>query len=256
MDECDGPRATGGRHAADRADAEAELPGRRRARPRDEVQQAIEETRRFTALRQLGKVTFWRRRRRPRGDAHPRMRAPRPGPPRRSRGRVLLGRGGARPGAGARRMSASRSGGRSGPSTRRWRFRSPGWATRCRSPSHKTPARRNVDRPRYWRVPGRGRGPGAGRRRSGHRRPSRTGRDPRVPHDRSQLGRVLPGGVGARHRRGRSVEPRCDRGSRAGRPVRDQHDGGHEKSSSPATSCASTAPPGRLRCSHAHRKEA
>jgi pyruvate,water dikinase len=60
MDEREGPRATRRHHAAARADAEAELLAALEPGQRDEIRNAIVETHRFTALRQLGKVTFWR----------------------------------------------------------------------------------------------------------------------------------------------------------------------------------------------------
>ena len=60
MDESEGPRATGRAHAAARVDAEAELLAALEPGERDEIRNAIAETHRFTALRQLGKVTFWR----------------------------------------------------------------------------------------------------------------------------------------------------------------------------------------------------
>jgi phosphohistidine swiveling domain-containing protein len=60
MGESDGPEHTGRRRLAERLDAEAELLAAVGPGERAEVEALIEETHRFTALRQLGKVTFWR----------------------------------------------------------------------------------------------------------------------------------------------------------------------------------------------------
>jgi phosphohistidine swiveling domain-containing protein len=60
MDDREGPRATGRRLAAARVDAEAELMAALEPARREEIGNVIVETHRFTALRQLGKVTFWR----------------------------------------------------------------------------------------------------------------------------------------------------------------------------------------------------
>jgi phosphohistidine swiveling domain-containing protein len=60
MDEREGPRATRRHRVAARADAEAELLAALEPGQRGEIRNAMAETHRFTALRQLGKVTFWR----------------------------------------------------------------------------------------------------------------------------------------------------------------------------------------------------
>ena len=60
MDESEDPRVTGRHHVAAREDAEAELLAALEPGQRHEIRNAIAETHRFTALRQLGKVTFWR----------------------------------------------------------------------------------------------------------------------------------------------------------------------------------------------------
>ena len=228
MDERDDPRVTGRHHVAAREDAEAELLAALEPGQRHEIRNAIAETHRFTALRQLGKVTFWRA--------------------------VDVGR------------AATRTLGRSYCARRSLAYPDDPYflvadelvPTLVPDAHERVAFRRarhreyeSAEIPLTWVgnpvpqpiaprsdsdqasvvtgigvCPGVVEGRGTRGRRPGDRRPDRTGRDPRLPHDGSELGRLLPRGVGARHRRRRPVEPRRDRGAGARCPVCDQHRGG------------------------------